>query len=91
LFELSFILGAALTGDVALKVPALQAARTLALRFNPKGQYIQAWGPLNSIPGQRGRAIIDTMMNLNLLFWASKESGDSNLARLQQPVTWITA
>jgi unsaturated chondroitin disaccharide hydrolase len=84
LFELSFILGATLTGDSALKTPALQAARTLALRFNPKGQFIQAWGPLNGTASQRGRAIIDTMMNLNLLFWASKESGDARFASIAQ-------
>jgi unsaturated chondroitin disaccharide hydrolase len=84
LFELSFILGAALTGDSALKTPALQAARTLALRFNSKGQFIQAWGPLNGSAEQRGRAIIDTMMNLNLLFWASKESGESRFANIAQ-------
>ncbi len=80
LFELSFLLGAKLTGDATLKAPALQAARTLALRFNPKGNFIQAWGPLDGTTSQRGRAIIDTMMNLDLLFWASQVSGDSSLA-----------
>jgi unsaturated chondroitin disaccharide hydrolase len=82
LFELSFLLGAKLTGDATLKAPALQAARTLALRFNPKGNFIQAWGPLDGTTGQRGRAIIDTLMNLELLFWASQVSGDSSFADL---------
>jgi len=64
LFELSHILGAKLTGDAVLKPPALQAARTLTRRFNSKGNFFQAWGPLDGTPGERGRIIIDTMMNL---------------------------
>ncbi len=82
LFELSHVLGARLTGDGSLKPPALQAARTLTLRFNPKGKFIQAWGPLNGTAAQRGRAIIDTMMNLDLLFWASQETGDKTFAEI---------
>jgi len=81
LFELSDILGMRLTGDESLKAPALQAARTLARRFNEKGQFIRAWGALES-PELSGRAIIDTMMNLELLFWASKETGDKKLAQI---------
>ncbi len=80
LFELSFVLGAKLTHDATLKAPALQAARTLVQRFNPKGNYFQAWGAPDSPVDRRGRAIIDTMMNLDLLFWASKETGDPSLA-----------
>ncbi len=80
LFELSFVLGARLTGDESLKVPALQAARTLARRFNSHGNFFQAWGPLDGSTNQRGRAIVDTMMNLDLLFWAGKELRDSSLA-----------
>jgi unsaturated chondroitin disaccharide hydrolase len=80
LFELSHILGAKLTGDTSLKVPALQAARTLTLRFNKKGKFFQAWGPLDAPADQRGRAIIDTMMNLDLLFWASTETSDKTFA-----------
>ena len=82
LFELSFILGARLTGDAALKAPALQAARTLVMRFNGKGNFIQAWGPLNGTASERGRGIIDTLMNLDLLFWASQESGDPTFAEV---------
>jgi len=82
LFELSHALGAKLTGDASLKAPAVQAARTLALRFNPIGKFIQAWGPLDAPADRRGRAIIDTLMNLDLLFWASKETGDDRFAEI---------
>src|SRR5512136_710023 len=46
LIELSHILGVKLTGDAALKAPAVQAARTLARRYNEKGRFIRAWGAL---------------------------------------------
>ncbi len=75
LFELSHVLGARITGDPSLKPAALVAAKTLSRRFDERGKLFPAW---NSQPG---RAIIDTMMNLNLLFWASQETGDPLYAR----------
>ncbi|RYZ24526.1 MAG: glucuronyl hydrolase [Chitinophagaceae bacterium] len=50
----------------------LQSARSLATRFNPKVGAIRSW---NAKPGEF-LVIIDNMMNLELLFWASRESGD---------------
>jgi unsaturated chondroitin disaccharide hydrolase len=82
LFLLSHVLGAQITGDASLKAPALTAAQTLARRFNPKGNFIQAWGPLDAPDELRGRTIIDTMMNLALLFWASQETGDPQYAQV---------
>jgi len=80
LFELGFVLGYKLTGDTTLKTPALKAAEILSRRFNPRGRFIQAWGSLDASPELRGRTIMDTMMNLDLLFWAGKESGDPQYA-----------
>ncbi len=82
LFELGFVLGSKLTGDEGLKSPALQAAAILSRRFNPRGQFIQAWGALEASPELRGRTIMDTMMNLDLLFWASKETGNPHYAEI---------
>ncbi|PMC35775.1 glycosyl hydrolase [Bacillus sp. UMB0899] len=49
----------------------LEAANYLAGRFNPAGNFIRAWN------GDKiGWAIIDCMMNLSLLFWASRVTGD---------------
>ena len=79
LFELSYVLGAQLTGDASLKLPALNAARSLIQRYNPKGRFIRAWGALDT-NDRRGRAIIDTMMNLDLLYWATRETGDRAFA-----------
>lgn len=81
LFELSHVLGFHLTGDKALKSPAINAAQTLYRRFNERGNFFQAWGLPDASPELRGRTIIDTMMNLDLLFWASQETGDPVFSR----------
>ena len=66
-----------LTGNPDSKKRALHAANLLAGRFNPAGNFIRAW---NDIPGQdsdtRGWAIIDCMLNLSLLYWAARQTGD---------------
>lgn len=55
---------------------ALKAAEELAKRFIPKGRYIRAWGRMDeNNTDYAGLAIIDCLMNLPLLFWAAKESG----------------
>ena len=49
----------------------LFAADVLAGRFNPNG-FIRAWNG----QGREGWAIIDCMMNLPILYWASEVTGD---------------
>lgn len=66
-----------LTGDEQARTDTLHAASLLMGRFNPAG-YIRAW---NS-PTQAGFAIIDCMMNLSLLFWASRQTGDPRFAHV---------
>lgn len=57
----------------------LIAASILASRYNTDGNYIRAWN------GDRvGYTIIDTMMNLPLLFWASKQTGDRRFAAIAE-------
>ena len=80
LFELSHVLGFRMTGDRALRKPSLIAALTLYQRFNPYGNFFQAWGNPDSSLDLRGRTIIDTMMNLDLLFWASQQTNDPDFA-----------
>ena len=59
------------------------AALFLAARFNPKGNYIRAW---NDDPddGHRkaGWAIIDCMLNLDLLYLASEITGDGRFKNI---------
>ena len=62
------------TGKEIHKLTALRAADELIKRFDLDGRYIDAWSNLTNNP-PTGRAIIDTMLNLPLLFWAWKETG----------------
>ncbi len=70
-----------LTGDKDARRRALHATALLAGRFNSTGNYIRAWdeaGWLKADP--RGCMIIDTLLNLPLLYWASEETGDPRFA-----------
>lgn len=66
------------TGEKKYKEAAIKAAYMLVKRFNTKGNFIRAWGKIGS-NDREGLMIIDTMMNLELLFWAAKETGDYSL------------
>jgi unsaturated chondroitin disaccharide hydrolase len=81
LFYYSCVLENALTGDPAMVEPALAAARRLADRFNPAGRFIRAHGALAE-PDRAGYAIIDTIMNLRLLFWAHGLTGEARLREI---------
>lgn len=58
-----------LDGDMKSRARTLLAANILAGRFNAKGKYLRAWNHGNY-------TIIDCMMNIPLLYWASKECDD---------------
>ena len=64
-----------LTGSEKGKKAALMAADNLMTRFQEKGQFFQAWGEMNDRDNYR--LIIDCLMNMPLLFWASEVTGDS--------------
>ena len=58
----------------------IEAARSLATRFREKPGIIQSWDVTRGWQSERGwecPVIIDNMMNLELLFEATKLSGDS--------------
>jgi unsaturated chondroitin disaccharide hydrolase len=63
-----------LVGDEDGRRAALLAADQLLERFRPVGQFIQAWGRKGN-PDEY-RYIIDCLLNLPLLYWASAETGD---------------
>ena len=59
---------------------AIAAADYLISRFQEKGQFIQAWGPIGSRDNYR--LIIDCLMNIPLLFWATETTGDEKYRRV---------
>lgn len=67
-----------LTGSEASRVRGLMAANTLAGRYNPAGRFIRAWNPECVEEGEdcTGWIIVDSMMNIPILYWASGELKD---------------
>src|SRR5438045_6348731 len=64
--------------DIEYKDILLTSARSLCTRFNSKVGCIKSW---DSKPSDF-LVIIDNMMNLELLFWATRESGDSSFYKI---------
>lgn len=80
-FLLSSAANYRLTGDKRARVRALHAATLLAGRFNPQGGFIRAW---NQKDGEdtAGWMIIDSLMNLPLLYFAAEELKDPRFAQI---------
>lgn len=79
LYTLSSIAPWRLTGNPEARRAALAAADYLMTRFLEPAGIVQAWGDLTD-PNQRGRTIIDSLMNMPLLYWASEMTGDPRYA-----------
>ncbi len=67
-----------LHGDTASKDRNLHAAASLMARFVIDGGYIIAWNGKQ----HENWTIIDCLMNLSLLYWASEETGDDRFKRV---------
>jgi unsaturated chondroitin disaccharide hydrolase len=79
LYTLSCIAPWRLTGNATARDAALKAADTLMIRYLEKIGVFQAWGKLDD-PQLRGNTIIDSLMNMPLLYWASEQTGDTRYA-----------
>ncbi|SDL80394.1 glycoside hydrolase family 88 protein [Tessaracoccus oleiagri] len=62
--------------DAVARAAAIAAADHLMTRLLPAAGIIQSWGDLSD-ESQQGRAIIDSLMNMPLLHWASEATGDA--------------
>ncbi len=74
LYSPSCVAAYKLTGNKKAAEAALMAADKLISRFQDVGEFIQAWGEMGAEDNYR--FIIDCLLNLPLLYWASEESGD---------------
>ncbi|MFD4958088.1 glycoside hydrolase family 88 protein [Microbacterium sp. NPDC058389] len=75
LYTLSTVASWRLGADQAARDASLLAADHLMRRFLEPAGIIQAWGDLSD-PAQRGRTIIDSLMNMPLLTWAGEQTGE---------------
>lgn len=85
IIEASFGNGLRLTDNKAYEGIIVEAAQTLCTRFREKPGTIQSWNVDKGWQSERGwecPVIIDNMMNLELLFHATKLTGDSSFYRV---------
>lgn len=87
LYTLSAVAGYRITGKESYREIAVTAADHLIDRFWDAPGLLQAWGDPDN-PEERewahGRMIVDTMMNLPLLFWASEATGNDEYAAIAE-------
>lgn len=89
----SFGQGYRITGNEIYKQAVIDAAKSLSTRYRPIASVIQSWD--TDAPWIQGKGldmpvIIDNMMNLNLLYQATKHTSDtifSNIANLHAITT----
>ena len=82
LYSPSCVAGYKLTGNLEAREAAILAADQLISRYQPKGEFIQAWGAMDD-PGNY-RLIIDCLLNLPLLYWASEETKDNKYREIAE-------
>ena len=78
LYSPSCVAAYKLTGSREGREAAVKAADQLMKRYHPVGEFIQAWGSMDE-PGNY-RLIIDCLLNMPLLFWASETTGEEKYA-----------
>ena len=69
-----------LTENEDARKAAILAADQLTTRFQEVGGFLQAWGKMGA--PENYRYIIDCLMNLPLLYWASEQTGDEKYRRV---------
>ena len=82
LYSLSCVAAYKLTGMEKAKKAALLAADNLISRFQPVGEFIQAWGEMGAKDNYR--FIIDCLLTLPLLYWASEEPGEEKYRNIAE-------
>lgn len=82
LYSPSCVAAYKITGDEIAKEAAIMAADNLCERFHEKSGFIQAWGSVDG--NENYRLIIDCLMNIPLLFWATSVTGNERYGEIAE-------
>lgn len=82
LYSPSCVAAYKLVGSEKAKEAAIKAADQLITRFHPVGEFIQAWGSMDEADNYR--LIIDCLLNLPLLYWATEETKDEKYREIAE-------
>lgn len=82
LYSLSCVAGYKVVKSEKGRQAGILAAKKLSERFQEKGGFIQAWGELGARDNYR--LIIDCLLNIPLLYWASNETGDDSFRKMAE-------
>lgn len=88
LYSPSCVAGYKLIASEEGREAAILAAEQLITRYREKGEFIQAWGRLDD--PEQYRLIIDCLVNLPLLYWASEETGEEKYRRIAEKHIYTT-
>lgn len=80
LYSISCVASYKLTGNLEGRKAAILAADKLMSRYQEKGTFIQAWGELGAKDNYR--LIVDCLLNIPLLYWATEETGDTRYSEV---------
>lgn len=67
-----------ITHDERYRLAGIEAAEALAGQFDERGGFIPGWGFFGA-EHWRGAVLVDTLMNLPLLVWATQQGGNTRL------------
>lgn len=82
--------GYRLTGNKEYKKMLLRTADSLTVLYNPLVGTINSWPYMCKRNGWPHNTIIDNMLNLELLFWASKNSGEKKYYEIAEKHAEVT-
>jgi unsaturated chondroitin disaccharide hydrolase len=82
--------GYRLTQDTAYKAAVIEAADTLSTLYNPQVGTILSWPWMKRKKGWPHNTIIDNMMNLEMLFWVAKTTGNDSYYKIAESHALVT-
>ncbi|MDF7637907.1 glycoside hydrolase family 88 protein [Lactobacillus sp. ESL0791] len=80
LYTTSIVSAYKITHNPKFKQIGLNAAEQLTKRYQQKGGFIQAWGKMKGEDNYR--LIVDSLMNIPLLYWAESVTGNSKFGNM---------